>query len=61
MDHASEKSKRESWCRGTVYDGEGQVDVQSDESSYPRRVTYHQVSISIESIHEVTWRLNVEN
>jgi hypothetical protein len=30
MDHTSEKSKRESWRRETVYDGEGQVDVQSD-------------------------------
>jgi hypothetical protein len=27
MNHASEKSKRESWCRGTGCDGEGQVDV----------------------------------
>jgi hypothetical protein len=27
MNHASEKSKRESWRRGTVCDGEGQVDV----------------------------------
>jgi hypothetical protein len=35
MDHASEKSKRESWRRGTVYDGKGQVDVHSKESSYP--------------------------
>jgi hypothetical protein len=35
MDHALEKSKRESWRRGTVYDGEGQVDVQFNESSYP--------------------------
>jgi hypothetical protein len=34
MNHASEKSKRESWRRGTVYDVEGQVDVQSEESSY---------------------------
>jgi hypothetical protein len=33
MNHALEKSKRESWHRGTVYDGEGQVDVQSTESS----------------------------
>jgi hypothetical protein len=38
MDHASEKSKRESWHRGTVRDGEGQVDVQSEESSYPWRI-----------------------
>jgi hypothetical protein len=35
MDHASEKSKQKSWHRGTVCDGEGQVDVQSEESSYP--------------------------
>jgi hypothetical protein len=35
MDHASEKSKWESWHRGIVRDGEGQVDVQSEESSYP--------------------------
>jgi hypothetical protein len=35
MDHASEKSKRESWRRETVCDGEVQLDVQSDESSYP--------------------------
>jgi hypothetical protein len=34
MNHASEKSKRESWCRGIVCDGEGQVDVQSEESCY---------------------------
>jgi hypothetical protein len=27
MNHASEKSKRDSWCRGTGCDGEGQVDV----------------------------------
>jgi hypothetical protein len=27
MNHASEKSKRESWCRGTRCDREGQVDV----------------------------------
>jgi hypothetical protein len=27
MNHTSEKSKRESWRRGTVCDGEGQVDV----------------------------------
>jgi hypothetical protein len=31
MDHASKKSKRESWHRGTVCDEEGQVDVQSEE------------------------------
>jgi hypothetical protein len=35
MDHALEKSKQESWRRGTVCDGEGHVDVQSEESSYP--------------------------
>jgi hypothetical protein len=35
MDHASEKIKWESWHRGTVCDGEGQVDIQSEESSYP--------------------------
>jgi hypothetical protein len=35
MDYASEKSKREYWRRETVCDGEGQVDVQSEESSYP--------------------------
>jgi hypothetical protein len=34
MNHASENSKRESYYRGTVCDGEGQVDVQSEESSY---------------------------
>jgi hypothetical protein len=33
MNHASKKSKRESWRRGTEYDGEGQVDVQSKNSS----------------------------
>jgi hypothetical protein len=33
MNHASEKSKRESWRQGTVYDGEEQVNVQSKESS----------------------------
>jgi hypothetical protein len=35
MDHTSEKSKLESWRRGTVCDGEGLVDVQSEESSHP--------------------------
>jgi hypothetical protein len=35
MDHASEKSKQESWRRGSLCDGEGQADVQSKESSYP--------------------------
>jgi hypothetical protein len=33
MNHTSEKSKRESWRRVTVYDGEGQVDVQFEKSS----------------------------
>jgi hypothetical protein len=33
MNHASEKSKWESWRRETVWDGEGQVYVQSEESS----------------------------
>jgi hypothetical protein len=33
MNHASEKSKRESWRRGTVCDGDGQVDIQSEVSS----------------------------
>jgi hypothetical protein len=33
MNHTSEKSKQESWRRGTVRDGEGKVDVQSEESS----------------------------
>jgi hypothetical protein len=41
IDHASEKSKRESWRRGIVCDGEGQMDVQFEESSYPWRATYH--------------------
>jgi hypothetical protein len=41
MDHISEKSKQESWRQGTVCDGEGQMDVQSEESSYPWRITYH--------------------
>jgi hypothetical protein len=31
MNHASENIKRESWRRGTICDGEGQVDVQSEE------------------------------
>jgi hypothetical protein len=35
MNHASEKTKRESWHRGTKCDGEGQVDVQSEELSWP--------------------------
>jgi hypothetical protein len=35
MDDASEKSRWESWRQGTVCDGEGQVDVQSEEASYP--------------------------
>jgi hypothetical protein len=60
MNHASEKSMWESWCRGTICDGEGQVDVQSEESSYPWRITYHYVSISVESRYEVTWRSKVE-
>jgi hypothetical protein len=34
INHASKKSKRESWHRDTEFDGEGQVDVQSEESSY---------------------------
>jgi hypothetical protein len=34
MDQASEKSKQESWRRGTVCNREGKVDVQSEESSY---------------------------
>jgi hypothetical protein len=33
MNHASKKSMRESWHRGTVYDGEGQVNVQSEKSN----------------------------
>jgi hypothetical protein len=33
MNNALEKSKRKSWHRGTGCDGEGQVDVQSEESS----------------------------
>jgi hypothetical protein len=33
MNHASEKSKRWSWYRETVCDGEEQVDIQSEESS----------------------------
>jgi hypothetical protein len=27
MNHTSEKTKRESWRRGTAYDGDGQVNV----------------------------------
>jgi hypothetical protein len=41
MNHASEKSKRESWRRGTVYDGEGQVDVQMFN---PRNQAYYEES-----------------
>jgi hypothetical protein len=41
MNHTSEKSKRESWRRGTTCDGEGQVDVQSEELSLLRRIIYH--------------------
>jgi hypothetical protein len=33
MNHTSKKSKREAWRQGTVCDGEGQVDVESEESS----------------------------
>jgi hypothetical protein len=33
MNHASEKSKRESWCQETGCDREVQVDVQSEELS----------------------------
>jgi hypothetical protein len=33
MNHTLEKSKRESWRQGIVCDGEGQVEVQSEESS----------------------------
>jgi hypothetical protein len=32
MNHTSEKSKWESWPRGIVYDGEGQMNVQYEES-----------------------------
>jgi hypothetical protein len=35
MNHASEMSKRESLRQGTICDGEGKLDVQSEESSYP--------------------------
>jgi hypothetical protein len=35
MNHASEKSKREFWRRGTICDEERQVNAQSEESSYP--------------------------
>jgi hypothetical protein len=33
MNYTSKKSKRESWRRETIYNGEGQVDVQSTDSS----------------------------
>jgi hypothetical protein len=33
INHASHKSKRESWCQGTGCDREGQIDVQSEKSS----------------------------
>jgi hypothetical protein len=33
MNHAFKKSKRDFLRRGTICDGEGQVDVQSEESS----------------------------
>jgi hypothetical protein len=33
MNYTSEKSKRESWCQGTICDREGRVDVQSEESN----------------------------
>jgi hypothetical protein len=33
MNHASKKSKWESWRRVTGCDGEGQLDVQSKESN----------------------------
>jgi hypothetical protein len=33
MNHASEKSKWESWRQGTRCDGEGKVDVEPEESS----------------------------
>jgi hypothetical protein len=33
VNHATAKSKRESWCQDTRCDREGQVDVQSEESS----------------------------
>jgi hypothetical protein len=33
ISHASKKSKWESWHRGIVCDGEGQVDIQSEELS----------------------------
>jgi hypothetical protein len=32
MNHTLKKSKRGSWRRETVYDGEEQVDVQSEKS-----------------------------
>jgi hypothetical protein len=60
MNHTSEKSKRESWCQGTVCDGEGQVDIQSEESSLLWKMIYHWVSIFIESRNEMTWRSKVE-
>jgi hypothetical protein len=41
MNHASEKSKWESWRRETICDGEGQVDVQYKELSLLWRIIYH--------------------
>jgi hypothetical protein len=38
MNHASEKSKRESWRRDTECDGEQQVDVQFEKSHYKKPV-----------------------
>jgi hypothetical protein len=41
MNHASVKSKWKSWRWETVCDGEGQVDVQSEELSLLWRIIYH--------------------
>jgi hypothetical protein len=41
MNNTSENSKRESWHRGTICDEEGQVHVQSEESSLLWRIIYH--------------------
>jgi hypothetical protein len=41
INHTSEKGKWGSWRRRTLFDGEGQMDVQSDELSYLWIIIYH--------------------
>jgi hypothetical protein len=56
MNHASEKSKRESWRRGTGFDGEGKVDILIREIKLAMK---NHISLSV-SRYEMIWRLKVE-